>query len=56
MNNKKSAYLFIVTGLLFLISAIIDSQLSYYGVAFMFIILGVVGLFKSKANSDSTEE
>ncbi|WP_286261940.1 hypothetical protein [Thalassotalea atypica] len=56
MTNNKSAYLFIFTGLLFLISGIIDSQISYYGVALMFIIIGMVGIFKNKNNTDNTKE
>ena len=54
--NKKSAYLFILTGILFLFSGIVDSQISYYGVAIMFIILGIVGLVKNKPDIEDKEE
>ncbi|WP_019028056.1 hypothetical protein [Colwellia piezophila] len=54
MTKKlKSGYLFILSGVLFLIGGVLDDQISFYGVALMFIILGLVTLSKKKDDTES---
>jgi hypothetical protein len=48
ITKKASGYLFIVAGVAFLAAAIIEDKMSYYGLAAMFVIIGVTTILKSK--------
>jgi len=52
-KRLKSGYLFLLSGVLFLIGGVLDEQVSLYGVALMFIILGLVTIAKNKDDTES---
>ena len=54
MNKKlKSGYLSILGGLLFLIGGVLDNQISFYAIALMFVIIGLVTITKNKDDTES---
>ncbi|MDO6427431.1 hypothetical protein Q4489_10420 [Thalassotalea sp. 1_MG-2023] len=55
-KKSNSGYLFILSGVLFLFAGLLGDQLSFYGVAIMFAILGAVTIAKNKSSADSQQE
>ncbi|WP_286234864.1 hypothetical protein [Thalassotalea sediminis] len=55
-KTLKSGYLFIASGILFLIAGLLNDQLSFYGVALMFAVLGAVTIAKQKYPSKPSKD